>query len=186
MDDPTTSNQDPARHDAWENTRPQPTATDTAEYLVNRPVPEPRTQRAYPEDARSAPPNMEDYREMYQDRDVCPTTCGRAKSGRPAQETSDTEQSDAITELLAAAGTAIVKRRGKTALLPHLFVVRGENRQKVAVGEATWHEYIAALCNMSKVVEVPATWCDPILEHLHQLASMAADREWETCRLWSE
>ena len=90
--------------------------------------------------------------------DMYPTIHGRLHAGRFAPESSYTEQSDAITELLAAAGTAIIKDRGKIALLPHLFVIRSEKPQKVAIGEATWHEYIAALCNMSKVVEVPVAW----------------------------
>ena len=99
----------------------------------------PRTLRAYADDTRSATPNMEDYREPYRDTDMCPTAHSCLHSGRATPETSDTEQSDAIMELLVAAATAIFKCRGKTSLLPHLFVVWGEKRQKVAVEEATWH-----------------------------------------------
>ena len=50
------------------------------------------------------------------------------------------------------------KKRSKIAMLPHLFVMHGEKGEKVGVGEATWHEYIAALCRMTKVIEVLTSW----------------------------
>ena len=87
------------------------------EFLVYRPVPAPRTLRAHADDTRSAPPNMEDYREAYRDTDMRPTTHVRLHAGCSAPETSDAEESNTITELLAATGTAIIK--------PHLFVVLG-------------------------------------------------------------
>ena len=67
------------------------------------------------------------------------------------------------------------KKKGKSALLPHPFVVRGDKREKVTVGEATLHEYIATLCQMTKVVEVPSSWKELIWEHVHQLTTMASD-----------
>ena len=41
------------------------------------------------------------------------------------EEDTERTHTDAITELLAAAGSAIWRKRGKT-LLPHLYVIRGD------------------------------------------------------------
>ena len=47
-------------------------------------------------------------------------------------------------------------------------------------------EYIAALCKMSKDTDVPVTWKEPLAEHIHNLAIMACEWDWNTCRIWSE
>ena len=52
--------------------------------------------------------------------------------------------------------------------------------------EATWPEYIAALCRMLKDPKLPAHWSKNIFDHLHQLATMASHWDWHTCRQWSE
>ena len=97
----------------------------------------------------------------------------RTQSARLGSAMHTTDSADAITELLVATGIAINKKQGKTAILPHLFVVCGDKREKVGVGKATWNEHVAALCRMTKVVEVPGSWRVHIIEHIHQLATMA-------------
>ena len=57
---------------------------------------------------------------------------------------------------------------------------------KVGLGESAWHEHIAALFRMSKHKQVPASWTDHLLDHVNQLAIMAGDWDWPTCRTWSE
>ena len=47
-------------------------------------------------------------------------------------------------------------------------------------------EYIAAMYKMIKAEEVPRAWTEPMHEHLHNLAVMACEWEWSTCRYWSE
>ena len=42
-----------------------------------------------------------------------------------------------IAELLAATDTALGRIRGKTILLPHLYVIRGDKCEKIDIGEAT-------------------------------------------------
>ena len=100
--------------------------------------------------------------------------------------TPDRAHTDAITELLAAAGTALGRKQGKSTLMPNLYVIRGDKREKVGMGEATLPEYVSALCRMAKAKEVPTTWRQHLIEHVHQLSTMAQAWEWETCRLWSE
>ena len=52
--------------------------------------------------------------------------------------------------------------------------------------EATWSEYVTALCRMHEDIKLPASWPKYIFRHLHQLATMANNWEWFTCRQWSE
>ena len=108
--------------------------------------------------------------------------CAQNISACPAQNPT------VITELITAASTNTTadKKKGKQPLLPHLFVIRGSRREKIAVGEATMPEYIAALCKMTKDADVPTNWKEPISEHIHNLAMMACEWEWNTCRIWSE
>lgn len=61
-----------------------------------------------------------------------------------------------------------------------------DKQEKVGAEKATWNEYVATIYRMTKVVEVPASWRVPIMEHIHQLATMATEWGWETCRLWLE
>ena len=115
------------------------------------------------------------------------TCCGAsAAAGGSNTGTCNAHQPTVITELVTAATKVTEKKKGNAPLLPHLFVIRGSKREKIAVGEASMPEYIAALCKMSKDPEVPDTWREPLAEHIHNLAVMACEWEWNTCRLWSE
>ena len=80
---------------------------------------------------------------------------------------------DAINELLAAAGTALNRKRGKVILIPHLYIIRGDKHEKVGMEEATLPEFLAALCRMTKAQEVPTSWRPHLMEHIHQLCTMA-------------
>ena len=52
--------------------------------------------------------------------------------------------------------------------------------------EATWSEYVAALCRMQEDTKLPTSWPKHIFRHLHQLVTMANNWDWFTCRQWSE
>lgn len=126
------------------------------------------------------------FRDSYSDADP---TAGTYSHFQPAAYTDpehDTESAKAINELLIAAGSALGRKRGKHHFLPHLYIIRGEKNEKVGLGEATWAEYFGALLRMGKDPAVPQAWKDPILEHMHQLTTMALTWDWSTCRLWSE
>ena len=92
----------------------------------------------------------------------------------------------AVNELIASASTGSDSRKGTSPLLPHLFVIRGSKREKIAVGDANMPEYFAALFKMVKSEEVPSSWTDHLYEHMHNIAVMACEWDWHTCRLWSE
>ena len=86
-------------------------------------------------------------------------------------DTDNNKHARAINDLITAAGIAL---RPKKVLNPHNFVIRGDKCEKVGLSEATWHKYLSALFRMGKDHMVPETWKDPILEHMHQITTMAA------------
>ena len=99
---------------------------------------------------------------------------------------TEKQRTEAVNELLVAAGTELGKKRGNTIVAPHRYVIRGNKNEKISMEEATWAEYFAALCRMMKDRSIPASWLDPLREHMHQLATMATKWDWHTCRQWSE
>ena len=167
--------------------RPAHAARRPDEY--SRPVTAPRRARkparmpAFPEEYAETP-----YSSLHDRSDNCASVNRRKQFDRINEDDNDTttNQAATVSELLRAAGNAMDRKPGKNPLLPHLFVIRGHKREKVAYGEATWHEYIAALCRMMNSSEVPLSWREPLLDHVHQLAAMAADWDWESCMWWSE
>ena len=158
-------------------TRPAPTPRHDPEYPTTMPAPRRGRKAAGPPVAY----------EEYATTDSCASVNRRKQFAHPnEEEASHSNQAVTVSELLHAAGNAMGKKQGKNPLLPHLFVIRGHKREKVAYGEATWHEYIAALCKMMNSSEVPLSWREPLLDHVQQIATMAADWDWETCMWWSE
>lgn len=104
----------------------------------------------------------------------------------PFSDDSDDARNDVVNELLVAAGSALGKRRGKNILAPHKYVIRGSRNEKIGLEEAAWHEYFAAMSRMCWDKKLPAGWPEHIREHMYQLALMAANWDWHTCRQWSE
>ena len=148
-----------------------------------RPVPAPRSARTHcGPDRRLQTPAGPQYAFTYPSvaataqQAVIPSTTA---VHQPAQPT-------AVNDLMTAACTGNVIKKGNHPLLPHLFVIRGSKREKIAVGDATMPEYFAALFKMVKSDEVPASWSEHIYEHMHNIAVMACEWDWHTCRLWSE
>lgn len=70
--------------------------------------------------------------------------------------------------------------------MPNTFVIRGDRKGKVGLGESTCMEYFSALFRMCKDSSVPESWIEPLREHQEQLSTMALDWDWDTCLLWSE
>ena len=106
--------------------------------------------------------------------------------GESTEDDTVEDSTQVISNLLTAAGSALGKKKGKTSLIPHNYVIRGDNKDRVAMGDASIAEYIAALCRMTKDPKLPVNWRENIYEHIHQLSIMASTWEWATCRLWSE
>ena len=100
----------------------------------------------------------------------------------PLNDERDDEQNDAVNELLVAAGLVLGRKRGTNILAPHRYVIRGSRNERIGMEKATWPEYVAALCHMSKDEKLPAPWSKHVFEHLHQLATMASNWDWHTCR----
>ena len=98
----------------------------------------------------------------------------------------DSERTEAVNELLVAAGSALGKKRGTNVVAPHRYVIRGNKGEKISMEEATWAEYFAALSRMVKDRKLPPSWKEHLYEHIHQLATMATVWDWPTCRQWSE
>ena len=92
----------------------------------------------------------------------------------------------AFGPLIDVAGSALGRKRGTNILAPHCYVIHGSRNERIGMEEATWPEYVAALCRMSKDAKLPAPWSKHVFEHLHQLAMMASNWDWHTCRQWSE
>ena len=65
------------------------------------------------------------------------------------------EQDDVVNELLIAASSALGRKRGNNVLALHRYVIRGSKHHKIGMEEATWAEYIAALCMMSEDTQLP-------------------------------
>ena len=129
-------------------TRPAPPAQADPDYPPQ--VPAPRRVRK----EVCVPVTYDDFlvtprNNLHSAVDSCATVNRRKQFARPIEsEVTRTDQAVTVSELLHAAGNAMGKKQGKNSLLPRLFVLRGHKREKVAYGEATWHEYIAALCKM--------------------------------------
>lgn len=70
--------------------------------------------------------------------------------------------------------------------MPHTFVIRGDRKGKVSLGESTCMEYFCALYRMCKDSSVPHIWVGHIREHQEQLAIMHLEWDWETSLMWSE
>ena len=52
----------------------------------------------------------------------------------------NTDRAEVINKLLVAAGTALSKKRGKPKFQSHMYVIRGEKRGKISIGDATLPE----------------------------------------------
>ena len=50
------------------------------------------------------------------------------------------------------------KTRGKLTLLPHMYVIKGDHKDMVGLGEATLLEYISAMSRMVIEPTTPNTW----------------------------
>ena len=111
---------------------------------------------------------------------------GSRERRRYSSSDDEPERREAIDDLLKKAGNTFTKKRGKRSLLPHTYAIRGNQQGKVGLGESAWHEHIAALFRMSTNKAVPAAWTEHLLDHVNQLAIMAGDWDWTTCRTWSE
>ena len=98
----------------------------------------------------------------------------------------DSERNDAVNELLIAVGLALSKRRANNIIAPQKYVVRGGRNEKIAMEEASWAEYFAALCQMIEDRKLPSSWPSHLFTHMYQLATMATNWDWYTCRQWSE
>ena len=158
-----------------------------AAYTAPAPVPAPRRTQRMP--AMMAPiPAYADphYHDAYTDGDHMAATQPYYNPVGLPTDNQDLDNTDAINDLLMAAGTALGRKRGKAIFTPHKYVIRGDKMEKVGLGDATFPEYVAALCRMDKDPAVPQAWKEPMRDHLHQMATMASSWEWETCRLWSE
>lgn len=98
----------------------------------------------------------------------------------------DDESTEAVNKLLEAAGSAITKKKGNAIFAPHRYVIRGNKNERIGMEEATWPEYFAALCRMTKDRKLTTAWTEHVADHMHQLATMACTWDWHTCRQWSE
>ena len=72
------------------------------------------------------------------------------------EDDMDRTHTDAITELLAAAATALGRKRGKSTLMPHLYVIRSDQREKIDMGEVTLPEFLAHSAGWPR-----HRWCQP-------------------------
>ena len=65
-----------------------------------------------------------------------------------------------------------------------LFVVI--EMKQIGMEEATMSAYFVALCRMHRDRRLPSRWRTKVLEHMYQVAVMAGNWDWDTCRQWSE
>ena len=135
----------------YEDDEEEEQPTPSRQHRRNEQTPARATQtRTHSEAACRYPSGDEQESAQHRTADSTRTYGAYSGGSDGNEEDAQGNPQQVISELLAAAGSAFGRKRGKNNLLPHRYVIRGDKREKVGAGEATWPEYIAAICRMKR------------------------------------